>query len=200
MVESEDGLEESYIEDCLPELLELSNRLDKIPKETVPRLSRQLENVRLLLEEQGVRLKQTEKEMLIIGAIHQTNGLSILDVARGTDTIGHCLAVSAAYFNHACLPNCLWEFDYKGYMVARAEEDIMEGDELTFSYVGQLFMEERKQMLDPYGFECRCTQCLAGTQSTPTVPPSPQRDTGRERERERERGERERERVCVCVC
>lgn len=166
MVESEDGefdLEGCYIQDCMPELLELTHKLEKMPKDVVPRLARQLQNVKGLLAEQGMQLKLSEPEMVVVGAIHQTNGLSIVDISKESEAIGHCLAVSAAYFNHSCLSNCLWEFDHVGYLTARADGDIEEGEELTFSYVGHATYDERQKGLDPYGFQCKCSQCVPGT-------------------------------------
>lgn len=67
--------------------------------------------------------------------------------------------------NHSCLPN-LKAFkrdeDTDGQAVLIATRPIQPGEELTISYIDEdLSWEERKAMLEDYGFLCECKKCIA---------------------------------------
>ena len=73
---------------------------------------------------------------------------------------GYCLEPFVALINHSCEPNAHYVFEGTELRV-RASRDIAEGEEVTFSYLGQVGdYEGRRQLLQKlWKIRCACSVC-----------------------------------------
>lgn len=73
----------------------------------------------------------------------------------------HALFTQMSRLNHACRPNCVYQFDrrtltHKVYTI----QDVEPGQELTISYIEPVATyEERRKILQTWGFNCSCSAC-----------------------------------------
>ena len=72
--------------------------------------------------------------------------------------------IEYSMLNHMCKPNCGWE-EENGAVFVFALEDIEAGEQLGISYLLPeycLYVREvrRKELMDVFGFNCRCHVCL----------------------------------------
>ena len=67
-----------------------------------------------------------------------------------------------ALLNHSCAPNTS-ALVVGGRLLLRAARPVLEGDELTTSYLGQARFghaaERRAALAADYGFHCQCSRC-----------------------------------------
>eukprot|EP00977_Amphora_coffeiformis_P006253 scaffold1341_cov178-Amphora_coffeaeformis.AAC.30 len=121
-----------------------------------------------------------------------------VDSARFRDTVGDDLDYifppldgTAMYFtackmNHSCEPNVIVLYKGRGWgrrhpltAYCIAYRDIVEGEELTISYIeNDDPLEKRQNDLSNYGFVCTCTKCEA--QKNGTIPDTSQKETNDE--------------------
>lgn len=80
------------------------------------------------------------------------------------------LYFSASLINHSCAPNLVW-YPEQGHLVARLLVPVRKGGELTVCYFpcplarytrgeGCPTRDQRRRLLAPYRFHCRCALCL----------------------------------------
>ncbi|QPH04223.1 hypothetical protein C2857_001057 [Epichloe festucae Fl1] len=73
----------------------------------------------------------------------------------------HALFTQTSRMNHACRPNCVYQFDrrtltHKVYTI----QDVEPGQELTISYIEPIATyEERRRIIQTWGFNCSCSAC-----------------------------------------
>lgn len=78
-----------------------------------------------------------------------------------------CFPFGAA-LNHSCRPNCLLTYEFSSgripSQIIRVMEDVEMGAELTHSYVDMALptWERQAQLVDVYGFDCKCVSCSSG--------------------------------------
>jgi len=95
----------------------------------------------------------------------QCNAHQVLD--DESRAIGLGLFPLTSMMNHSCSPNCSHYFEIRQCQPPRlimvALQDIMAGEELTYSYVPlyQSTAKRREQLQKAYGFVCQCERCLA---------------------------------------
>ena len=99
------------------------------------------------------------------------NQINLLTILRsngyntGENQVG--LFPNIARINHSCKPNCgnFWSAK-AGHRVIYTESDIMEGEEITVSYIPLLKSnKERHARLQQYGFVCDCSACQSAESS-----------------------------------
>jgi hypothetical protein len=79
---------------------------------------------------------------------------------------GTALFTVGCSMNHSCRPNVtpIWcdRNDQPIEIHFIALESVKEGDELNFSYIDASVVDyvTRREMLEDYGFECKCKRCL----------------------------------------
>jgi SET domain-containing protein len=62
---------------------------------------------------------------------------------------------------HSCVPNCIVNFNEDNTAIFVTLGDIEAGTELVHSYVEeQNSLEDRRDELRTYGFECNCPKCV----------------------------------------
>uniref|UniRef100_A0A1D1YJJ1 Histone-lysine N-methyltransferase ATXR2 n=1 Tax=Anthurium amnicola TaxID=1678845 RepID=A0A1D1YJJ1_9ARAE len=89
-------------------------------------------------------------------------------VALGDDYSVYCQGTAffplQSCINHSCHPNAKAfkrDEDKDGHATIIALRSIMEGEEITISYIDEdLPYEERQSLLADYGFKCECPRCL----------------------------------------
>lgn len=80
-------------------------------------------------------------------------------------TMGWCLDVRAAMFNHSCAPNCYIVGGPDGSLLVRTKRNVIQGEELCISYVDLLSEEfqetkhRRDHLFETYCFWCSCEKC-----------------------------------------
>ncbi|GAB0138347.1 hypothetical protein EsDP_00006583 [Epichloe bromicola] len=88
----------------------------------------------------------------------RTNSFTI---SLGEPMDHHALFTQTSRLNHACRPNCVYQFDrrtltHKVYTI----QDVEPGQELTISYIEPIATyEERRQIIQTWGFNCSCSAC-----------------------------------------
>eukprot|EP01043_Picozoa_sp_COSAG02_P001170 COSAG02_NODE_23_length_52893_cov_58.101868_50_plen_410_part_00 len=88
----------------------------------------------------------------------RANGFSLLDGCGQPAGVG--LFLTAAYFNHSCVPNvCVTNSGDQ--LVFRTIRPVVMGEELVISYVDAVEQTSLRQekFRRAYGFECRCLRC-----------------------------------------
>jgi len=99
------------------------------------------------------------------------NNFAIVDSLHAP--IGEGIYPSAALLNHSCHPNCILRYEmrvtnrtnptktYAPILQIIACRDIIEGEELTHSYVDLALptSERRSRLLQTHGFKCDCARC-----------------------------------------
>jgi SET and MYND domain-containing protein len=100
----------------------------------------------------------TMSEIVTVGCILRTNTLSFGADLSASKGLMFC--PTAASFNHSCDPNAEYSFDGRVLRVASIKT-IMEGEEVTISYVNRLTPKNDRQELlrGRYDFTCRCSAC-----------------------------------------
>jgi len=85
------------------------------------------------------------------------------EISRGGRKVGCALSVLMGWHNHECSPNARAEIGADGCVQISTLKPIDEAGELTISYVDTAAPcdERRKTLQAHYGFECRCTRCVA---------------------------------------
>ena len=94
----------------------------------------------------------------------RANGFSLLDGCGGPAGVG--LFLTAAYFNHSCVPNvCVTNSGDQ--LVFRTIRPIETGEELVISYVdaAEGTSMRREKFRRSYGFECSCLRCTHAAHS-----------------------------------
>jgi hypothetical protein len=74
-----------------------------------------------------------------------------------------CFLFTGTLLNHSCLPNVI--FGNNGNeMIFVAVRDINKGEEICDNYIDITLprKERKKHLLEQYGFECYCEQCIKG--------------------------------------
>ncbi|KAK7973617.1 hypothetical protein PG989_015465 [Apiospora arundinis] len=71
------------------------------------------------------------------------------------------LYLHTSRFNHRCWPNVILNITTDGYITLRARHRILQGAELTISYIemNNLRNTRRQMLLQEFGFECQCDVC-----------------------------------------
>jgi hypothetical protein len=77
--------------------------------------------------------------------------------------VGIMFAPTLGRWNHSCFPNVAIQYN-RGFVYARAVKNIKPGQEITFSYVPDLYRgvgrEQRMTLLkENWGFDCTCQGC-----------------------------------------
>ncbi|KAJ6589957.1 hypothetical protein DFH09DRAFT_1027153 [Mycena vulgaris] len=105
-----------------------------------------------------------------LGGIIRTNGLGVENLQTGRFSaeeqrtrkgVYNAVCKEISRVNHSCSPNTVAYFDIPTFSYRlTAVRDIVEGEELTLSYVDlMLFTKSRQLKLEPYGFQCTCMAC-----------------------------------------
>jgi len=104
------------------------------------------------------QLVPTAESLVRLLSVLETNAFNISDA--NMRPIGVGLYPHAALFNHSCNPNAATVFEGKTAFV-RAIRAIAPGEEITVGYVdlGQPVGLRRKELLECFGFECKCERC-----------------------------------------
>lgn len=68
--------------------------------------------------------------------------------------------------SHSCYPNCAYSSrDVPGHLVVKAIRPISPGDQITISYIGDVFLkstaDRREELLETKLFNCMCSRCIA---------------------------------------
>ncbi|KIZ01465.1 hypothetical protein MNEG_6495 [Monoraphidium neglectum] len=89
----------------------------------------------------------------------------VLCALRGSASCGHLgLWPAAALANHSCCPNAVG-YAIGDRWVLRAAEPLVQGAEVTVSYLGSLitapYEERQAELQEKYGFACGCPRCKA---------------------------------------
>ncbi|KAJ7030011.1 hypothetical protein C8F04DRAFT_1115032 [Mycena alexandri] len=112
-----------------------------------------------------------------IAGIMRTNGLGVSCLQTGRYTAeeqqkhrkGYYTAVckEISRLNHSCCLNTTWFFDLSTFSFQLfATRDIAKDEELTISYINlRAPAKDRQLALEPYGFQCACSACLAPSSS-----------------------------------
>ncbi|GAB1317486.1 SET domain-containing protein 5 [Madurella fahalii] len=123
-----------------------------------------------LMMETGINQLPPEQKKAIMALAKSTGGEPILDVIRTNgfgieiEGVQHlALFIDGSRVNHNCRPNAFWRYVNSNMaMEVVALRDIPAGEEIAHSYapLGYTF-EERKAVLQAWGFRCRCALCSA---------------------------------------
>eukprot|EP00978_Attheya_sp_CCMP212_P025350 scaffold81381_cov57-Attheya_sp.AAC.7 len=92
---------------------------------------------------------------------------------------GTALYYTACKMNHSCDPNIVAGYQTSGFTWGKehplvlqcvALRDISKGDELCISYIANNEpLQQRQEQLSNYGFDCRCSKCMAEMHMDSTV-------------------------------
>ncbi|KXX78909.1 SET domain-containing protein 5 [Madurella mycetomatis] len=125
-----------------------------------------------LMMETGMNQLPPEQKNAILALAKSTGGEPILDVIRtngfGVEIEGvqHlALFIDGSRINHNCKPNAFWRYVNSNMaMEVVALRDVPAGEEIAHSYapLGYTY-EERKAVLQSWGFRCRCALCSAAS-------------------------------------
>ena len=87
------------------------------------------------------------------------NGIWCTDASEGAGEIG--LFITMSRVNHHCLGNAVHQYlQHRDAKILVASRDILEGEEVTFSYVNNIPRRVRREELTMnYEFSCSCSVC-----------------------------------------
>ncbi|KAK4250070.1 hypothetical protein C7999DRAFT_38993 [Corynascus novoguineensis] len=128
------------------------------------------EREKRVMLETSVRQLPPEQKRSVMSLARSTGGEPILDAIRTNgfgieiDGIQHlAVFLDGSRVNHNCRPNSFWRYISSSMaMEVVALRDIRPGEEIVHSYapLGYTY-EERKAVLQAWGFQCRCALCSA---------------------------------------
>ncbi|KAJ4358771.1 uncharacterized protein N0V89_003355 [Didymosphaeria variabile] len=78
------------------------------------------------------------------------------------NAIGRIIYLHGSLFNHSCIPNVHFAYNSTlGMETFHAVRDILEGEELTVSYINGIILtrSQRQEALERWGFLCACPAC-----------------------------------------
>ena len=102
-----------------------------------------------------------EQEMLVWLARVEANGFGI--ELRNGRCAGRLIVPDLSYFNHSCAPNAELHRVGSDTLAIRTTAAVPAGAELNIPYVepSMAGAARRAALWDVYGFECRCSRCVA---------------------------------------
>lgn len=137
-------------------------KLDKQDKEILSRLSQEL----------SLPKSYINKVYNLVCTYNIKSGLHLIDDVNKQVIIAERMSIprGLAYANHSCQPNsiripALTVEDFKKMTDGLiASEDIVEGEEITWSYLHDIgnkgFKQRQKSLKQSFGFNCSCQKCF----------------------------------------